>query len=124
MTPEDEPGGSLFRILIANEPYAYRDVLASVLRTLRPDIVICDPDSGDLCAEVERCAPHLVICSREACIPKSPERAWILLNPDGTGLAVLAVRKVVEEVQDIDFDGLLRLIDRAEKEMLPVSASW
>ncbi len=52
------------RVLIANEPPAYREVLALALQEMRvpADVTCVEPE--DLDSEIVRLAPHLVICSR------------------------------------------------------------
>ena len=120
MADTDNPGSSrnAFRIAIANEPFAYRDVLCFTLRMLRPDVVIHDPEPEDLVAIVDRYAPHLVICSRESLIPPSLERAWLVINQNGNARAILAMKSSRAEVDNVDFEGLMALISRAENAML------
>jgi hypothetical protein len=114
--------GDSFRILIANEPYAYRDALCTVLRMLRPDLDIRTPHSADLGAEVELHAPHLVVCSCEPCVLVGTSQPWVLLNPAGSGRAVLSLDSVRDEVNDIDFQGLLALIGHVERATPPCAS--
>jgi hypothetical protein len=71
------------RVLLANEPRVYREVIAGALKKLRPLIRVSQCESGELDAEVSRLRPNLVICSEATDAVKDESSAWILLYPDG-----------------------------------------
>src|ERR671933_2929616 len=65
------------RILIANEPDMYREVIVAVLDELTPDIEIFASDPDDLEGEFLRVQPHLVVCSRAT-------KTWSVRRPRGS----------------------------------------
>ncbi|MGH3090410.1 MAG: hypothetical protein ACRDSJ_24270 [Rubrobacteraceae bacterium] len=71
------------RVLLANEPRVYREVIADALKKLRPliEVSACEPE--DLDHEVSRLRPHLVICSEASSAVRDGSLVWILLYPDG-----------------------------------------
>lgn len=52
------------RTFLANEPRAYREVIAAALRELRPRIEVFITEPEDLDAAVLQRTPHLVVCSQ------------------------------------------------------------
>jgi hypothetical protein len=103
------------RILIANEPRAYREAFAATLRALRPrtEVFIAEPE--DLDAAVLWHAPHLTVCSALTEIVQTRLLAWALLYPDGTSSAVLSLAGRQTTVMGLDLGDLLDLLDRAER---------
>ena len=99
------------RVLVANEPRAYRDVVATLLRSLRPavEIVLADPNEID--DAVLRETPDLVLCSRvtERLLAHAP--AWVLLYPNGAGLVVASIGGRQQTTHDLDAAHLLALVD-------------
>jgi len=69
------------RVLVANEPRTYREVLVDALRVLRPQVEVSAVASYDLAAEIERLRPHLVVCSwLSTAMPVGP-LSWVVLYP-------------------------------------------
>ncbi len=99
------------RILIANEPRAYRDVLAAALQALRPQVQALVVEPSDLDDLVERLAPDLVICSRASETVRVRAGAWVLLCPDEEERAMVALGGRCREVTRLDLAGMLGLID-------------
>ncbi len=98
------------RVLVANEPRSYRDVIAAALQSMRSsaDVAIVEPERLD--AEVTRRKPHLVLCSRlTAAAGWSFD--WVVLHPDGENRAEINVRGERRIVSDLDLDGLLAVFD-------------
>ena len=102
------------RIVVANEPRAYREALAAALHELRPHIeVICiEPD--DLARTVCAYSPRLVLCSRFTEVVERCSDAWILLYPDRENRAVISVAGRRTVVANIEFSQLLSAIDELE----------
>ncbi|MGI8538461.1 MAG: hypothetical protein ACR2N0_01595 [Rubrobacteraceae bacterium] len=71
------------RVLLANEPRVYREVIADALKKLRPliEVGVCEPEETD--TEVSRFRPHLVICSEATGAVRDSSLVWIVLYPDG-----------------------------------------
>lgn len=114
---ESQPGykGCMekMQVLVANEPCAYREAIADVLRELRPHIEVDAVEPDGLDGEVARLRPHLVVCSRITAAV-STLLAWVMLYPDGENRAVISTAGEQVTVDNIGFDDLLSAIDRIE----------
>ncbi len=108
------------RVLVANEPCTYREVIADALRELRPHIEVKAAEPGDLDHEVTRFRPHLTICSRLTTAMESL-LAWILLYPEGENRAMISTAGEQVAVASVGFNDLLSTIDKTE---LLHSTSW
>ena len=102
------------RILIANEPRSYRDVLAGSFEAFHPRAEIRCADPADLDTELEGFDPHLIICSELSHAVEGCERAWVLLYPEGKPLAVVCLDGEPVTVFDIEFVELLSVVERVE----------
>lgn len=101
------------RILVANEPCAYREAITGVLRELRPhiEVNVAEPDGLD--GEVARLRPHLVVCSRiTVAVQALP--GWVMLYPDGDNRAEIFTAGELMTVENVAFSDLLSFIDRME----------
>ena len=103
------------RILVANEPRAYRDTIAAALRCLRPlaEVVVGEP--AQLAGKVARLQPHLLFSSDPEVVERVDVRSWVLLYPGGTGRIVVCVDGQQEVAADLPFDDLLAIVDRVER---------
>ena len=103
------------RILVANDPRAYRDVIAGVLRVLFIDaeVITAEPDEVD--AAILELTPQIVVCSTLTDTVETHIPAWILLYPGGTGVAVLSIAGQRTSVDGIEFEGLLTLVRQASE---------
>ena len=101
-------------ILVANEPRAYREVMAAAFHELRPqhDVITVAPD--DLDAEVVRLDPQLVLCSRLTPTVQAHPLAWVMLYPDGETRAEICIAGQFSTVADLEFSSLLAIIDQTE----------
>ncbi len=101
------------RIIIANEPRAYREAIAAVFAQLRPhaEVLLVEPDELDGC--LARLAPQLVLYSRASAAVEGGAAGWVLLHPDGAARVEVAVAGRRESLGGIELDGLLALVDRA-----------
>ncbi len=105
------------RILVANEPRAYRDVIAGAFQALRPQATVSTAAPEDLDREVLRQAPQLVICSQLTDVVRTWPPAWVLLYPNGESRAVVSLAGEQTTVGEIEFGFLLGLIDRTEQRL-------
>ncbi len=103
------------RVLIANEPPAYREVLALVFQELQlqADISCIEPE--DLDEEIERLSPHLVICSRLTQMVETAQIGWLLLYPDGETRAVISMLGQRTELNDSDLNDILSLLNQSSE---------
>lgn len=102
------------RILVANEPRAYRDVIAAAFRELRPqhEVIPVEPDQLD--GEVARLHPHLVICSRLSEMVETGPLTWVMLYPDNETRTVISIAGEQTVAADVEFSELLSVIDQTE----------
>ena len=107
------------RILLANEPRAYRDVISGTLGVLYPDFEILTAEPKELGEELLRSSPHLVICSRITPIIEANAPVWIELYPGHTSGAVVDLRGEREAIPEMNFERLLSTIDRARALFVP-----
>ena len=101
------------RVLVANDPCLYREVITDALRELRPHLEVRAIEPGVLEGEVARLRPHLVVCSRISAAVHAL-LAWIMLYPDGENRAVINAAGEHVTVNDVGFGDILSIIDRTE----------
>lgn len=103
------------RVLVANEPLAYREVISAAFKELRPHVRVHATEPTDLDKEFLRLCPRLVVCSRATALIEHEAPAWVELYPghaSGT-VASLAGEKIAFDA--MDFDTLLSILDEAER---------
>lgn len=104
------------RVLVANEPTIYREVISGALRELRPDVEVFTAAPEDLDGEFLRLLPRLVVCSVLTALVERDASAWIELYPGGTSGAVvggLDGRRYI--LGGPDFSDLLSILDDATR---------
>ncbi len=111
------------RIVLANEPRAYRDVMAAAFRSLRPEMEIVTVEPADLGAYLAQSEPAVVVYSQQG--DGLPPRvfAWVLLYPDGENRATVSVAREETSYADMEFDQLLGVLDRTVALVSTVSAA-
>ena len=113
--PSTRRRGGRLRILMANEPRAYREGIAAVISQLRPEveIEIVEPDALD--ASIERFSPDMVICSKATDALKGGVRVWVELYPENAALSVASIGGRRIEYAEIQLPDLLSIVDKAEE---------
>jgi hypothetical protein len=103
------------RVLMANEPRAYREGIAAVISQLRPEVEIetVEPDALD--TSIERFSPDMVICSKATDALKSGVRVWVELYPENAPLSVASIGGRRMEYAEIQLPDLLSIVDKAEE---------
>jgi hypothetical protein len=104
------------RVLLANEPTIYREVISATLKELRPNIEVFTAAPEDLDQEFLRLVPRLVVCSTLTALVERDASAWVELYPEGTTKAVvggLEGRRCI--LVGIDFSDLLSILDDATR---------
>ena len=101
------------RILFANEPRAYRDVLSSAVELLRPDaeVVVVEPEELD--AAIAGHAPRLVVCGRLTPAVETDAHCWVLLYPNGQNFALVGRGSRWRKVPEVTLDGFLGIVAEA-----------
>ncbi len=102
-------------IVLANDPRAYREVMAAALQALRPRHAVLCVEPDELDGEVARLDPELVLCSRLTPVVQRYALVWVMLYPDGDTRAVICVAGQHTTAGDLEFDRLLAIIDQAER---------
>jgi hypothetical protein len=100
------------RVLIANEPSIYREVISSALEELRPDVEVFTAVPDDLEKDFLPTLPDLVVCSRTTKRVKLDAPAWVELYPDGASSVTIRNRDGSRRtLPRIGFDNLLCILD-------------
>jgi hypothetical protein len=89
--------GGRLRVLMANEPRAYREGIAAVISQLRPEVEIETVEPETLDPAIGRFSPDMVICSKNASL----------------SVASIGGRRV--EYAEIQLPDLLSIVDKAEE---------
>lgn len=102
------------RVLMANEPRAYREVIAETLQALRPgiEVTLAEP-----CAIEQKLAvlrPHMVICNEASETVRSSVPIWIELYTGHGSRSVVSVGGESSVLEDIQLSDLLSIVDQAE----------
>ncbi|HEX2728358.1 MAG TPA: hypothetical protein VHM16_01305 [Rubrobacteraceae bacterium] len=100
------------RVLVANDPGAYRDAISTVLSQLRPGVEVLAAVPKDLDDEYARLQPSLTVCSRLTRVVESGVSDWIELYPDGASVANFSVGGERSTLARPDFGLILSLVDR------------
>lgn len=104
--------GSL-RIIVANEPRSYREVLSRTFEHLRPDAEVVEVEPGDLDGELARCkVPCLVVCSRVGRVVERRALSWVELYPGGESFSRVNISGACFEKDDMTLHDLLSAIDQ------------
>jgi hypothetical protein len=102
------------RILLANEPRSYREVLAATLQILKPDAEVAAIEPQDLDFEVRSFVPHLVVCSRITPVVLSNVSSCIELYPNFERLAHIHFNGERSTVEGVGLPDLIRVVDKVE----------
>jgi hypothetical protein len=68
------------RVLVANEPTIYREVISAAFRALRPCIQVFTAEPEELDREFSRLQPQLVVCSRLTRRVELDAPAWVVCS--------------------------------------------
>ena len=103
------------RVLLANEPLAYREVLYGAIQKLRPYIEVRTAEPANLDEEFLRYTPGFVVCSRSTPLIEREAPAWVELYPGHTSGAVASLTGTKTTFEAMDFDVLLSILDEAQR---------
>ena len=102
------------RALIANTPSTYREVIADVLREVRPNVEVNAIDPDGLDAEISRLRPHLVVCSRPCDAAQDCALTWVVLYPHEENRAEVFTAGERATITGVGFSDLLSIVDTTE----------
>ena len=105
---------SRMRIIVANDPRCYREVLAAAFQGARPEFELITLESHELDDAILRLQPDFVVCSRVSEVVETRSAAWVLLYPDGQRLVITNVGGHRTETTDLDLEGLLSTVEHVE----------
>jgi len=100
------------RIMVANEPRAYREAIGSTLWELRPQTQVTIATPEELDGEILRLHPHVVVCSELTEAVREHAMTWIVLYPDGKPLVVVSIAGEETHPADLMVDSLVEIVDR------------
>lgn len=103
------------RLLMANEPRAYREVIAEAVRDLRSDVDVMTVEPGELDDAISNFRPDMVICSAATETVKRNVLVWVELYPEFSPQSVVSVKGEISKVDEIQLADLLAILDRAEQ---------
>ncbi len=106
---------SKLRILLANDPRSYRDLLAATFQILKSEAEVIISEPQDLDFEMQSFAPHLVVCSRLTPAIENTASSWIELYPNFKRLAHICIGGERSTVEGIELTDLLRAVDEVEQ---------
>jgi len=99
------------RVLLANEPRTYREVLFEALRWRRPGLEVNVTEPGTLDSEMERLHPHLVVCSLARTTARDSCLTWVRLYPDGANFAEIFTASGRATIVGFGFEDFLSVVD-------------
>jgi hypothetical protein len=99
------------RLVVANDPRAYREAIATAIQRLRPDVDVIVVDPADLADQVEHWRPHMVISSVPMARAGGWPLCWVALHPARTTQVVVTVAAQQTWARDIDLAELLAVVD-------------
>ncbi len=99
---------------MANEPRAYREVMAETLRPLRPgiEVAIGEPDSLEETLAVLQ--PHMVVCAEASAAVRGGLPVWGELYAGHGARSVVSIAGDASTVEDIQLSDLLLIVDQTE----------
>ena len=109
----DERDPTAPRVLVANEPRLYREVIAAMLAAQRPRCGVLMADPPDLDAAVLRHRPDFVVCSGLTEVVRREAVAWAVLYPAGSAHADIGLAGARLTMREFGFGALVVLLDCA-----------
>ena len=103
------------RVLMANEPRAYREGIAAVIGQLRPEVEVQTVEPSALDTSIGRFSPDMVICSKATDTLKGGVRVWVELYPENAAVSVANIGGRRLEYAEIQLPDLLSIVDKAEE---------
>lgn len=100
---------------MANEPRAYRESIAEVLRELKPEVEVVTADPAELDASISRLRPDMVVCSKVTEAARGTP-VWVELYPGHGPASTVGVSGEADStVEDMQLSDLLSVVELAER---------
>lgn len=103
------------RVVVANEPRAYREVLAATIAALRPHVQVLTVDPAHLDEALRQSAPKFVLCSDVTPLIERIAYGWILLYPGGATESAISIGGRRQAVANIELDDILAALDEVAR---------
>jgi hypothetical protein len=105
------------RVVLANEPFVYREVISAALEVLRPRFEVLSVEPEELDRELLRLGSRLgVVCSHLTDLVELKALTWVQLYPNHASHALVALRgQRPTKYAHMDFGTLLSILDAAER---------
>ncbi len=103
------------RVLVANEPLAYREAISGVFQEVRPHAKIVVANPIDLDREVSRLTPNFVVCSKSTPLMERNVHVWVELYPGHGSQVTVSLGGEKTVFDGMDFNTLLSILDKAER---------
>lgn len=103
------------RILVANEPYIYREAISEGITGCCPGVETGVVEPEDLDLAVEKLRPHLVFSSRDCVELRDFPLVWVVLYPEDQDRAEVIVAGGRTLRESVRLGDLISLIDETER---------
>ena len=105
------------RVVLANEPVVYREVISATVEIFRPRFEVFTAEPEDLDREFLCLGPRLVVvCSQLTELVEREALAWIQLYPNHASHTIVALGdEPPMKLAHMDLDTLLAVLDTAER---------
>jgi hypothetical protein len=101
-------------MLLANGLKSYREAIAKVIRSLRPDVEVHEAEPEVLDREVARLSPNIVVCSRATFSVRLRVPVWVELYPECEAHSVISIGGETTTVEEIQLSDILSLLDETQ----------
>ena len=102
------------RVLMANEPRTYREVIAETLQALRPGIEFTVAEPCVLEETLPVLRPHMVVCNEASAAVRRSVPVWVELYTGHGSRSVVNIEGESSVIEDLQLSDLLSVVDRAE----------
>jgi hypothetical protein len=102
-------------VALADDYRAYREVIATAIRLLRPHVEVVSAGLEALEEKVARLDPHLIICNLPATALPAEGLAWVELSLEPARPSVVRVGGSRSELRNPGVDALVQVIDKVEQ---------
>ncbi|MGH3145640.1 MAG: hypothetical protein ACRDTR_07535 [Rubrobacter sp.] len=103
------------RVLMANEPRAYREGIAAAIGQLRPGVEVRSVEPHAMDGSILRLSPDMVVCSKATDTLKRRVRVWVELYPGHAAHSLASIGGRLREYAEIQLPDLLSILDTAEE---------
>ncbi|MEW6635234.1 MAG: hypothetical protein AB1425_00310 [Actinomycetota bacterium] len=105
--------------MIANEPRAYREILAETLRDLRPEVDFLLMEPGELAEAIPRLKPEIVICEEASAAVREGAPVSLEISFQQGPHAFLNFHGRRSRIENIQLSDILSIVDAAIGQRAP-----